>query len=89
MAKAKHPRGPPMTLGNMRRLGVQRLIGYCLNHSCRHSALIDVSRFANEVEVPWFRLRVKCGKCGSRNVDVRPNWKEQPERPSATGKRWR
>jgi len=20
----------------------------------------------------------QCGKCGSKNVDVRPNWKEQP-----------
>jgi hypothetical protein len=26
----KHPPGPPMTLGNMRELGVQRLIASCL-----------------------------------------------------------
>ena len=26
----KHPPGPPMTLGNMRELGVQNLIAYCL-----------------------------------------------------------
>jgi hypothetical protein len=26
MAKAKHPPGPPMDLGNMRRLGVHHLI---------------------------------------------------------------
>jgi len=25
----KQPHGPPMTLGNMRVLGVHRLIGYC------------------------------------------------------------
>ena len=30
-----------MTLGNMRELGVQRLIAYCLNDACRHTALID------------------------------------------------
>jgi hypothetical protein len=27
----KHPHGPPMTLGNMRELGVQRLIAFCHN----------------------------------------------------------
>jgi hypothetical protein len=27
----KHPPGPPMTLGNMRELGVQNLIAFCLN----------------------------------------------------------
>jgi hypothetical protein len=32
-----HPHGPPMTLGNMRELGVQNLIAFCLNDACRHS----------------------------------------------------
>jgi hypothetical protein len=27
---------------------------------------------------------MKCGKCGGRNIDVRPNWKEQPTQPSLT-----
>ena len=39
----KHPPGPPMTLGNMRELGAQNLIAFCLNNSCRHRALIDLS----------------------------------------------
>ena len=31
------------------------------------------------------RSRVVCAKCGSRGnkIDVRPNWKEQPARPTA------
>jgi hypothetical protein len=41
----KHPAGPAMTLGNMRELGVARLIASCLNDSCRHQALIDVSSY--------------------------------------------
>ena len=32
-----------MTLGNMRHLGVQRLVASCLNDACRHEGLIDVS----------------------------------------------
>jgi hypothetical protein len=43
-----------MTLGNMRELGVQRLVASCLNNACRHVALIDVSGFPAEMEVPSF-----------------------------------
>jgi hypothetical protein len=80
-----------MTLGNMRALGVQRLIASCLNDTCRHTALIDVSNYPAEAEVPYFRSKVVCAKCGSRGnkIDVRPNWKEQPAQSSLTGKQWR
>ena len=80
----KHPAGPPMTLGNMRELGVHHLIAYCLNDACRHQALIDVSSYPADTEVPYSRNKVVCAKCGSRQnkIDVRPNWKEQPTRPT-------
>jgi hypothetical protein len=89
--KPKQPAGEPMTLGNMRQLGVQNLIASCLNDACRHTALIDVSNYPADTEVPWFRSRVVCAKCGARNnkIDVRPNWKEQPVGESLTGKVWR
>ena len=48
--KPKHPPGPPMTLGNMRDLGVHRLVASCLNDACRHVALIDVSAYPAETE---------------------------------------
>jgi hypothetical protein len=56
----------------------------CLNDACRHVALIDVSKYPADTEVPWFRSRVVCAKCGSRGnkIDVRPNWKEQPTQPA-------
>jgi hypothetical protein len=80
-----------MTLGNMRKLGVQRLIASCLNPSFRHDGLIDVSKYPDDVEVPSFGRKVVCAKCGARgqHIDVRPNWKEQPVGPSLTGKEWR
>ena len=81
MAQRKHEPGPPMDLANMRRQGVQHLIAYC--HNCRHQAVIDVSNYPDDVEVPWFQSKVKCSKCGrgGRRVDVRPNWKEAPGMP--------
>jgi hypothetical protein len=55
-----------MTLGNMRHLGVHRLVASCLNPSCRHEGLIDVSKFADDVEGPSFSKKVVCAKCGAR-----------------------
>jgi hypothetical protein len=48
-----------MTLGNMRQLGVQRL----------------VSKYPDEAEVPSFARKVVCAKCGARGrkIDVRPS----------------
>jgi hypothetical protein len=39
-----------MDLANMRRQGVHHLIAYCLNDSCRHQALIDVSSYPGHTE---------------------------------------
>ena len=80
-----------MTLGNMRELGVHRLVASCLNDACRHVALIDVSGYPADTEVPWFPSRVVCAKCGSRrrHIGVQPNWKELPPQPSLTGKVFR
>jgi hypothetical protein len=87
----KHPPGPAMTLGNMRGLGVKRLLASCLNDACRHQGLVDVSGYPADTEVPSFSPRVVCAECGSRGnkIDVRPKWKEQPTQPSLTGKQWR
>jgi hypothetical protein len=87
----KQPAGPPMTLGNMRHLGVRNLIASCLNPSCLHEGLVDVAKYADDTEVPWFANKIVCAKCGARgrHIDVRPNWKEQPPSESLTGKVWR
>jgi hypothetical protein len=89
-SKPKHPPGEPMTLGNMRHLGVHHLVATCLSDACRHRGLIDVSKYPDDTEVPSFASKVVCAKCGARgrHIDVRPNWKEQSERPSLTGKVW-
>jgi hypothetical protein len=80
MAKQRQPLGSPMTLGNMRHLGVQHLVAHCLNDACRHQGIIDVSKYPDDIEVPSFARKIVCAKCGARgrHIDVRPNWKEQP-----------
>src|SRR5262245_66101941 len=69
-----------MTLGNMREHEVHRLIAYCLNPACRHSARTDIASYP--AETAELQRRAKCNMCGGRSVDVRPNWKEQPVKRS-------
>lgn len=88
MADDKHEPGPPMTLGNMRELGVHHLIAFCHNDACRHQALIDVSKYSDETEVPSFRRRVKCGKCGAEMWTCGRTGKSSRRRESLTGKQW-
>src|SRR6516162_530554 len=87
MTKQRNLPGAPMTLGNMRHLGVQHLIATCLSDACRHQGLIDGSKYPDDTAVPWFASKVVCAKCGARDrhIDVRPNWKEQPPKPSLPG----
>jgi len=75
---------PPLTM----RPG---LAVYCLNPSCRHRAVFSADDYPDEMPVPSFQTRLKCSKCGAkgRQLDVRPNWKEQPTQSRLTGKIWR
>jgi hypothetical protein len=59
------------------------LIASCLNDACRHTALIDVSSYPAETEVPSFRLRVVCAKCGGAWLQDR----RSPELEGAAAKR--
>ena len=67
----------PMTLGNMRSLGVRGLAVHCGGHDCWHSAVLDVDAYPDEVPVPAFVPRLRCKKCGHRGADARPNWVER------------
>jgi hypothetical protein len=82
----RNPRGPPLTLGNMRGQGV-RLAG--LLRSTAPAAITPLSARTTtptEIEVPSFALRMKYGKCGAGRVDVRPNWKEEARQVALTQK---
>jgi hypothetical protein len=78
--KPTQPLGQPMTLGNMRSLGVRGLWACCLNRECRHEVRLCVDDYPDELEVPSFGPRMVCKRCGHVGADVRPNWLEQPAR---------
>jgi len=79
-----------MTLGNMRQLGAQRLVAYCLNDACRHQGLIDVSKYPDDQSAvirPQGGVRqVRVARAAYRRaaeLERAGAWRE------LTGKRWR
>jgi hypothetical protein len=73
----------PMTLRNMRELGVRSLDVSCWN--CHRQAVVSADRWPDDVAVPTFGPRMVCTGCGIVGADARPNWKEQPPRETPTG----
>jgi hypothetical protein len=62
----------PMTFGNMRAHGMTRLDVSCHGYLCGNRTMIDVSRYPDDAIVA--HLQFLCARCGSRNVDARPDW---------------
>jgi hypothetical protein len=61
----------PMTLGNVRHLGVRSLAVYCWQ--CHHQAVMSADRWPDDIAVPSFGPRMVCTKCGMVGADVWPN----------------
>lgn len=66
--------GPPMTLGNMRSLGIRSLAVTC--ELCHHESIMPADQWPDEVLVSTFRPRMVCTSCGTIGADARPNWRE-------------
>ena len=73
--RPKSVAGPPMTLANMREHLSRELLVYCLNPNCRHTAVLNVDDYADDVPVRWFGPRMVCTGCGVVGADARPNWR--------------
>lgn len=71
----------PMTLGNMREVGVDRVLLSCVAVQCGWSGSHGVSQWPDDFPVPDVGARIPCPKCGAREVDSRPDW---PQRKTET-----
>jgi len=63
------------TLGDM---AVHGLDVWCWCNGCSHHAVLEtvalVNRLGGEQSVPNVADHAYCGRCGSREVETRPNW---------------
>lgn len=64
--------GPPMTLGNMRSLGVRAVAATC--RACGRAADVVVDQLDRAIFVPDVGRRLRCSACGGRRVETRPAW---------------
>ena len=72
-----------MTLGNMRHLGVHRLVASCLRDACRHQGLIDVSKYPDVVCQQGRVRQVRCASPHRRAAKLErtaatrePDWQD-------------
>ena len=70
----------PMTLGNMRALGLTRVVVSCAVEGCGYEKAVGVSEWPDTAYVPDVGLRLKCPKCGAPELDSRPDWTERKGR---------
>ena len=65
--------GQPMTLANMRSLGVTSVEARC---GCGREESVDAGALPDDLPVPDVRLRLVCAACGGRPFETRPDWRE-------------
>lgn len=61
-----------ITFGEMREMGVTRILVYCADYKCSHSIEMDSAPWADDVRLSDIEDRFVCQKCGKRGADVRP-----------------
>ena len=67
----------PMSLGNMRALGLTRVLVWCVAEGCGYEKAVAVSEWPDAAYVPDVGRRLKCPKCGATELDRRPDWAER------------
>jgi hypothetical protein len=65
----------PMTLGNMRSLGVRGLFVTCQH--CGRKTEVNVDAWPDDVAVPSFGPRMRRGRCSNLGANAIPNWIER------------
>ena len=70
----------PMTLANMRSLGVRSVVASC---TCGRESSVNVDRLPDTATVPSIRLKLRCSACGARPDQTRPDWLQYNAKGSA------
>jgi hypothetical protein len=69
----KHPAGPPMTLENMRAVGVRHVMLSC-TIECGHHVELLVDDLPAGTPVQAIGRRYRCSLCGRKGPQSQPAW---------------
>jgi hypothetical protein len=50
-----------------------------------HHAVLNADHLPDDLPVPDVALRLKCSRCGSKDIETRPEWRELERPRSAEG----
>lgn len=64
----------PMTIGAMRKHGIERVEVSCVVPNCGYSKSVGVSAWPSDFPVPDIGLRFRCPRCDAPELDSRPDW---------------
>ncbi|WP_347341913.1 hypothetical protein [Bradyrhizobium guangxiense] len=60
-----------ITLGEMREMGVRRVLVYCC---CGHHMALSADRWPNDLRLSDVEPRLVCTACGRRGAELRPDF---------------
>lgn len=60
-----------ITSGEMRAIGVRRVIVFCSGYKCSHSVTMDADQWPDDLRLSDIEARFTCTACGNRGADVR------------------
>jgi hypothetical protein len=62
------------TVGRVKGYGVTHLLIFCGRPECRSESKMPIERFPDDTDILSIGARMRCGRCGRKGADVRPDW---------------
>ncbi len=63
-----------ISFGEMREMGVRDVLIYCRSYRCGHSVVVTADQWPDNVRLSDIEDELICDACGSRGMDVRPDF---------------
>ena len=67
---------PPPTIASSRASGLNTVAAFCEARGCHHDAVISLEGWPDDMPVSDMALRLRCSKCGGRQIKIMINVKE-------------
>jgi hypothetical protein len=67
---------PPAIVASTRGLGMNSVMAFCEAQGCFHDAVVALEGWSEATAIPDMALRLRCSKCGSRNIKMMLNVRE-------------
>ncbi|MBO1905849.1 hypothetical protein J4G37_13215 [Microvirga sp. 3-52] len=67
---------PPATVASTRAQSMTTVAAFCQANGCDHDATVPLHGWPDQTPIPDMALRLRCSKCGSRQIKMMINVEE-------------